>query len=236
MTLQHYSTDSNERHSLTWMIALVSIPTATFLATHIPEQQVLGLSLKGLSSVFSSGLIFGAIYGVFNSFLWKLNTPLRMFGLVKIPDLNGTWQGVLKTSFNGFQSEHPNELHINQTWTRISVTMVGESSFSESTSAYMTVENNKCICLTYSFRNDPREDSIAHDTMASHKGLTTIVFDLETMKGTGNYFTNRATPNGKGTQGTFIVYLKKQTESTPPAIASFNSGKPLQKKIEEIKK
>lgn len=233
--MQHYSTDSNERHSLTWMIALVSIPIATFLATHIPEQQVLGLSLKGLSSVCSSGVIFGAIYGLFNSVLWKWNTPLRMFGLVKTPDLNGTWQGVLKTSFNGFQSEHPYELHINQTWTKISVTMVGESSSSESTSAYMTVENNKRVCLTYSFRNDPREDSIVHETMAPHKGLTTIEFDLETMKGTGNYFTNRSTPSGKGTQGTFIVSPKKPTESTPPVVTGFNSGEPLKIKT-EIKK
>lgn len=215
--MQFYSTDSNERQSILWTLALISIGAATFIATHVTDTQILGFSLKGLAGIASSGTVFGILYGLFNTVLWKWEFPFRTLGLVKIPNLNGTWSGTYKTSFDQFHTERPYEILINQTWTKMAITMNGHSSSSESTSVYMTVENNRRICLTYSFRNDPREDSIQHITMSSHKGLTTIEFDLLKNQATGNYFTNRTIQEGRGTQGTFLLRPEHCASNVQPA-------------------
>ena len=42
---------------------------------------------------------YGLLYSIFDKYLWRLK-PMRKIGLVKVPDLNGTWKGYVSSSFN----------------------------------------------------------------------------------------------------------------------------------------
>src|SRR5688572_15967450 len=60
----------------------------------------------------STMTVFGMLFWLFNKYAWAWK--VRSLRLCKIPDLRGTWAGVVRSSHD--QQDTPVAVHIQQTW------------------------------------------------------------------------------------------------------------------------
>src|ERR687893_586058 len=98
-----YATDSDERKRLPLLMVGLSILLAWGLNR---SMEATGVSLPWWFDAPSVAGFYGFIYVVFDKRLWLL-LPARKLGLVKIPDLNGTWTGTVNPSSDEHTSGHP---------------------------------------------------------------------------------------------------------------------------------
>lgn len=181
-----YATDSSEREVLVYYFAVMAVALAYLLYLMVDQLHV---RIPWWAAVPSPMPIYLVILAAFTRHMWRWS-PLRKLGIVKIPDLNGTYRGHLWTSHEGGE-KHACTLLISQTWTRISI----RGRFFESSSFNMvtgvSVEDTSAPRLTYEYWNIPASD--APGSMQAHRG--TIWFDI-TLEGsaialTGDYYTGR---------------------------------------------
>jgi predicted nucleic acid binding AN1-type Zn finger protein len=111
---------------------------------------------------------------------------------VKTPDLQGKWQGKLKSSYDKFKTEYNIELNISQTWTRISIDLKASESFSESQTASLVLRGNRSPEVIYTYNNDPKGDAVG--TMNKHSGTTVLKLEDDSHL-TGEYYTGRGRKN-----------------------------------------
>ncbi len=157
-----YSTDSHERKNLVLVMAFVSLGFAYVLHQAVES---LGLKVPWWVDVPSVMGTFGVLYEIFDKWLWRLKF-LRKIAIVKVPDLNGNWEGEGQSSFN--ETRYQVRVMIRQRWTSISVCLESESSVSRSLTASLLVEQPEGPTLSYEYRNDPRPNAL--NTMHSHRG------------------------------------------------------------------
>ncbi len=190
-----YGTDSNER----FWVFLSLIPLSFFLASRL--QWLLdrfdvawSQEWEFLADPTSAMFCFGVLYYIFNRWLWRLPI-LRWLDLVKIPDLNGTWDGYLKSSWNNHQTPFDATLTIEQTWTSVRVRQRRQgSSSSYSEAGTFLVNAGEGKRLSYEYRNDPVPGQV--DTMASHRGTAVLVLEETTpRKLEGTYYTSHGRKN-----------------------------------------
>ena len=127
-----------------------------------------------------SGLSCYSILFIFHDrYLWKIKSKR----ISKVPNLNGNWEGVARSDYDG--NEYEFKLIILQTWTKIKIEMMLESSSSNSISAFFYDNSSRLI---YNYVNEPNNDT--NETMGMHRGTCDIRI---TNKGelTGNYYTDR---------------------------------------------
>ena len=139
------------------------------------------------------------LFWIYDKWLWKL--PMLDF-LVRIPDLNGEYEGTVEYHWGGENRNKNCNLHIQQTASFIKVKCFfqkeGENeTFSESEKAFLdTDEMGNCSLYLY-YRN--RGSGKDGDTLDQHDGMT--IFEVtkkgEAIKLEGYYFTNR-NPQTKG--------------------------------------
>jgi hypothetical protein len=88
-----YSTDSRYRVTIPAIIGVISF----LVIQYFDQLQTLFPSYGLLEGwVPSFAIIMTVLYGVFNQWIWRISV-LRTLGVVKVPDLNGTWVGTGKT-------------------------------------------------------------------------------------------------------------------------------------------
>jgi hypothetical protein len=141
-----------------------------------------------------AGYAFVAL--IFTKWLWRC----KFFAdwLVKVPDLQGTWRGELKSDWIDPKTNQgippvPITLVIRQTFSNISCILMTKESSSYSTTANINAEsNNENLFLTYNYTNRPkatlRDRSAIHDGAAVLKIVRTPKRILE-----GEYWTSRKT-------------------------------------------
>ena len=138
-----------------------------------------------------------AIVGiVFTKWLWRWK-PLQGW-LIKIPDLQGTWRGELKSDWINPETGKgidpiPMVLVIRQTFSSIKCTLMTKESSSYSTTADINIAaNSEDLYLTYNYTNRSkatiRDRSPIHDGAAILKIVAKPVSCLE-----GEYWTSRKT-------------------------------------------
>src|ERR1700735_52440 len=149
-------------------------------------------ALKKLPDVVT---IFLIISLVFTKWLWRF----RIFKgwLVRFPDLEGTWEGDLQSTWvnpvtkKGIPSLRM-MLVIRQNFSSISCTMFTKESESHSRAAQLAVEDNGSISLSYNYTNRSkvtiRDRGPIHDGAAHLKVVTVPNRVLE-----GEYWTGRCT-------------------------------------------
>ena len=98
--------------------------------------------------------------------------PFRGLRLVTIPDLNGTWKGYLKSSYDQFTREYVATLEIKQTWTKISLALNTKTSSSKSLIAAIVNHAVEKPLLTYQYANEPRVEAV--QTMHVHRGTACL--------------------------------------------------------------
>lgn len=135
----------------------------------------------------SALLFYTLLVNLFDKVLWKKGFINK---LLKTPNLNGKYKGLLKSSRDGFTLEHIVLLEIIQNWTTICVKLSTELSNSISISASVKSEIETETSLMYYFNNIPRSSS--PKDMHSHYGFATITFEKRNYQHARcNYFTGK---------------------------------------------
>src|SRR4051794_4374987 len=110
-----FGTDSRERAVVLAVLIPVSFTLARIFGwlfglvnLTIPQEwQFVGDPLSAASC-------YGALYYLFEHWGWRWKW-FRQLGLVKVPDLNGIWDGYLKSSWNNYTTPFDATILIEQT-------------------------------------------------------------------------------------------------------------------------
>jgi hypothetical protein len=127
------------------------------------------------------------LYALFDRYLWQ-NSFVNKLGLVRIPNLTGSWRGYLVTSFDGHVKRHDLMVHIFQSWTQITVYLTTATSMSRSCTAVIQVDDPEGAALVYQYQNQPLADAMR--TMHMHYGTAMLRVSNGTCL-TGDYYAGR---------------------------------------------
>lgn len=140
--------------------------------------------------------VYAVIAIVFTKWIWCW--PIFQGWLIKIPNLQGTWRGELKSDWIDPTTQQriapiPVVLVVQQTFSTISCTLMTAESTSYSTTAAINLApDDKDLYLTYNYTNRPkatiRDRSAIHDGAAILKIIKRPRRMLE-----GEYWTSRKT-------------------------------------------
>lgn len=133
---------------------------------------------------------FGLAYGLFDRWAWRIPVFRRRV-LGNMPDLAGRWTGSVKSSFDGFEVDHPVEATIVQTWSRLNVLIRADHSASESMSAAFDIGDDGIWGVVYTFRNEPLIG--APEAMNAHRGTATLRLEGDVL--IGDYYSGRGRQN-----------------------------------------
>lgn len=182
-----YSIDTEERKNILLFLAVVSIIFAWGFYKILGNYKIiLSWWIESPSILF----FYGFLFLIFDKWLWKF---FRSVGFVKTPDLNGEWEGHIKTSFDAHSSEIKAGIKIFQTWTRIKVILTADHSKSYSEAASIIVEVPEGKYLSYQYINEPKSSAIS--TMSMHRGTTRLLFDEKAATLSGEYYSGRDRQN-----------------------------------------
>lgn len=166
---------------------------AVLIVTDVYSPFDLVQAAKEIPQAISIYVVLGII---FTKYVWKW--PILQGWLIKIPVLQGTWVGELKSDWVNPETQKgidpiPIVLVIRQTYLAIRITLMTQESSSYSTTADInTVTSGDELYLVYNYTNRPkatiRDRSAIHDGAATLKIVRTPKRILE-----GEYWTNRKT-------------------------------------------
>lgn len=166
---------------------------AVLLITQTYSTIDLWTAVKQIPQAISIYAIIGII---FTKWLWRWK-PLQGW-LIKIPDLQGTWRGELKSDWINPETGKgidpiPMVLVIRQTFSSIKCTLMTKESTSYSTTADINiVPNGEDLYLTYNYTNRPK--ATIRDRSAIHDGASILKIISKPNKCLeGEYWTSRKT-------------------------------------------
>ncbi|HAN20400.1 MAG: hypothetical protein A2Y15_08585 [Clostridiales bacterium GWF2_36_10] len=160
-----------------------------FLSGTFSEFNLLGISINQIS-VFG---IFGIIYFLYSHWFWKIKIFQKLH---KIPNLNGTWEGCLNSTYKNTTINM--KMEIKQTCDKISFKSIFENSNSYSKMASIHINENEGVVIQFAYHNNTKEFKLK---AKEYIGYNKLVYKDDTL--CGPYFTNRE----NGTQG--IIILKR---------------------------
>lgn len=202
-----YELKSDIRQKVTIIIAIVSLLLGNtlfnlcnyltpYLASLLPSVTAFFSQWEYLG-VFSSqitvGTVFAAISWWFDIQLWRIPLINKFLG---VPDLNGSWEGVLESSFkeNGVNKKVDMKLEIEQSWNRIKCTSTFPASKSYSDLVCLDSEGSQGTMLKFTYTNHSEDLASGLTQFAGYNELR--LNDANTL--TGTYFTKRV-PSTRGT-------------------------------------
>lgn len=149
-------------------------------------------ALKDLPAVVTVYVILSYIS---TKWLWRL--PILQGWLVPFPDLQGTWEGEIRSTWKDPKANQasriPVTVVIKQTFLSISCTMHTRESDSYSTAAQIGPDNESGgLRLSYNYTNRPK--ATARDRLAIHDGAAILRIGNGPERSLeGEYWTNRRT-------------------------------------------
>ena len=178
-----YSIDTEERKIILLFLAILSIVLSwSFYKILNSYQIVLPWWIESPSVLF----IYGLLFVLFDKWAWKY---FRKIGLVRTPNLNGEWNGYLKSSFTEHSSEIKATLRIFQTWTKIKILLSTDHSISHSESVSVIVNTPEGAYLGYQYINEPKSNAVK--TMSIHRGTTRLLFKERANTLIGEFYSGR---------------------------------------------
>jgi hypothetical protein len=195
----HVYSTADSRTSALGTIAVMAVVFA-IAANAISEKFDLGPAW--LISAPTVAAVYGLLYQVLDRIAWRWEI-VRRLGLVDTPLIDGTYEGLLISSYQ--QKEVSVRLRIDQTWTKISIRLEvlgpARTSTSYSVTAGLGRDGHQDARLTYTYRNQTRP-GVADADMNDHDGTAEIVIDGQIARVSGRYY------NFRGRQGT--ISLERQ--------------------------
>jgi len=198
-----------------WML-IAAVSVVAFIALLILQGIDPTNTLDMLKLIPSVAMVDGIVYAVFARWVWRWS--ILQGWLVPFPDLEGTWNGEIRTSWTNAQDEEPAPisvyLTIKQTFGRVSCVMRTDEMESHSYAESFSIDDDdqvRRLCYTYASRPKQalRSRSTPHDGTVLFNVIGKSASRLE-----GEYWTQR------GTTGT--VNLKFVTREL---IDSMSGGK-----------
>ncbi len=179
-----YATDAKERNSTPIWLAAAAV-AATLILNNI--LQVLNLKVPWWIDAPSVMGFYGLLYRFFDNYLWRLKLGSVRFS--EIPNLRGTWVGVVRSSYQGGTEVRGILLYIHETWSNISVQLETETSRSYSIMAAVNIGKSAESGLKYEYMNEP--SALSLHTMQPHRGTTHLRLTPDGITLKGDYFNNR---------------------------------------------
>src|SRR5207249_2539262 len=150
---------------------------------------------------------YGMGYELVDRSIWKWQLPRRV-GLLKLPNLSGTWEGYVTSTFDSHADKHAATIEVRQTWTRIVVTLRTDHSESHSLAATLLVDQAFGPLLSYEYLNEPKPNALA--AMQTHRGTARLRLEsgneMDVLD--GEYYAGR----GRENQG--IMHFERRQGAT----------------------
>jgi len=181
-----YTTDSHERTVVPLLLAGASMGSAYFL-THV-VLAALPFAPPWWIDIPSVVGLYHGFHALFDKYLWRVPV-LRRIGLVKVPDLDGTWKGHIASSFDAYKTKRDVTIEIRQSWKQISINLATQNSKSHSLTAAILTENPNAILISYEYLSEPRPDVAS--TMHAHRGTTRLTLAPDKKALDGEYYSGR---------------------------------------------
>lgn len=174
------------------LLSFIAIWSAVLLITNTP----LTINVEALKKLPDVVMIYAVLLFVFTKWIWRMR--FLQGWLVPFPDLEGTWEGTLQTTWIDPKTKKspapiPLILVIRQSFDLISCVMYTKESSSHSTAASFMKEDDSGIKrLTYVYSNRP--DASIRERSAVHDGAAILTIASKPKKKLeGEYWTNRKT-------------------------------------------
>jgi hypothetical protein len=172
-----YATDSSERERIFAILAVITIGAVWLL------HWSLGSFYWWWNPLTIMG-IYSALYFLFSRMLWRIGL-LQKIGLVRAPDLNGTWQGKIKLASRWRGKVQEATITINQTWTRVSIIFETHTTRAHSLIASILTKQPEGPVLSYEYLNEPKPG--AKDAFNIQRGSARLVLAGDSLEGTFYY-------------------------------------------------
>jgi len=174
------------------ILAFIAIWSTVLFVTNTP----LRINIEALRKLPEVVTVYTVLFLIFRKWLWRI--PQLQGWLIPFPDLQGTWEGTLQTTWeNPKTKKNPRPISlvlvIRQSFDSISCVMYTKESTSHSTAASFLKEDDSGIKrLTYNYSNRP--DVAIRDRSAVHDGAAILTISSKPRrKLEGEYWTNRKT-------------------------------------------
>lgn len=220
--MHSYSIDKKIRNMVTIGIFIISIVVAIILRTVLVKPLVAMnswvnstcmksvidfISITGfVPNILEVATIYGGLSVLYEKYIWKWSIVKKVHG---IPNLNGEWEGKLKSSFN--EKEIDMTMKITQTWSEISFVSTYPKSKSASNNAAIHLEANCGITIYFGFHNNSNDIEAG---MQSYDGYNILILEDDN-RISARYFNDRPNSNKKirgGNKGTFELARKLKKE------------------------
>lgn len=154
-----------------------------------------------LPNIIGVSLVYGIITWLYNKYIWKINIIQKIHG---VPNLNGSWEGSLISSFNN--TSIPMEMIVEQNWNSISIIAKypNTNSSSHSNTATIKLRDSRTTILSFGFHNQSTDVST---NMQEYDGYNILTINSDNTI-TAKYFNDRPNPNSNirgGNKGTFTL-------------------------------
>src|SRR3990167_5104108 len=170
------------------------------LQDYIPYPWILLIDSAGVLGMYSF------LFQVFNYALWQI-FPTGLFQIVNVPNLNGTWMGELRSSYDKNRTPYKVRVEIIQTFSSIKVYSYFERSWSFSIVADFHQEADGRKALHYVFRNEPRNNALP--AMQGHYGAAKHEYLPQRAIMERSYYNEP--PRGRGWYGSYNVKRRKRS-------------------------
>ena len=192
--MHEYSITSHPREKILFYIAAVSIFTAPFITQCVTK---VGTSIfnSWVSVSIGASLVFAGLFWFWDRRAWRYALIAEKLGL---PNLNGEWscEGVSLSHTQAEKRSWQAKVTIEQTWTKILITLKTERSTSFSTSVIGGISQLKGsgFVLSYLYDNTPKA---TESDLRRHSGFCKLIFNSAVDEAEGEYFNGR----DRGTYG-----------------------------------
>jgi SMODS-associating 2TM, beta-strand rich effector domain len=187
--LHSYSTNSKGKaSSFAWLFAF-SVLLAWILGVLIKFFKIDIPWWLDMPSVVG---FYALLFKIFDQHLWKRKILGKKMS--DIPNLQGTWVGMVNSSYNGGTITPNIVIHIHQTWTETIIKTDSGNSTSYSVMAAINTLQSEYV-LQHVYKNEP--SGLSTNSMNSHLGSVHLSLSPDERELKGIYFTGR----GRETHG-----------------------------------
>ena len=202
--MHEYSLEYHDRkrvyYYLVILSTLISIPIGFAIKYFATNFNLILVAPSGL-------VIFFIIFQLFDSYLWKMPF-LYSFGILRIPNLNGKWIVMVKSS--KVNENLYSEVNITQTYSKIRIRLNTNLSSSVSTMANIEMVDSTYFELRYEYSAKFQKDE--NSEVLQHYGVTNLSLESENGKFENSQKASYYTGLKRNSTGSMIFERKKDND------------------------
>ncbi len=195
--MHEYMTTHHDRKKTYFLITVVSGALGTWAAYLIDKLESVGILVAAPSGM----AVFTLTFLLFDNFLWRLPI-LYEWGIVKIPNIQGTWDAIIKTA-DVAAPEVKAKAIIHQTYSRIRIRIETDKSNSLSQMAILEMTDPTCFSLRYEYQAEYKRDK--NSNILRHYGVSCFNLKSNSHDFSSNQSATYYTEQGRDTHGEIVI-------------------------------